>query len=203
MQKLSQKFKKTKGDVKGAWDKDIMTDFIRENNRDETKFHEAVKNFFLSSIGYAVSTCVLGIADRHPSNVMVQKDGHYFHIDFGHFLGNFKTKFNIKREDAPFHYSPACYTVVENSRVEFEQYCGRAYNELRHNSGILFTALSLMVGTGIPELRTLSDLEYMKNMLSLKMTDEQAASFFSDMIRKSLESTKTLMNNIIHNMAHN
>ena len=25
-----------------------------------------------------------------------------FHIDFGHFLGNFKSKYNIKRERVPF-----------------------------------------------------------------------------------------------------
>lgn len=28
---------------------------------------------------------------------MITKTGHLFHIDFGHFLGNFKTKFGIKR----------------------------------------------------------------------------------------------------------
>ena len=28
---------------------------------------------------------------------MVTKSGHLFHIDFGHFLGNFKSKFGFKR----------------------------------------------------------------------------------------------------------
>ncbi len=28
---------------------------------------------------------------------MLTDTGHLFHIDFGHFLGNFKTKFGIKR----------------------------------------------------------------------------------------------------------
>ena len=44
----------------------------------------------MSNAGYCVVQHVLGIGDRHPSNIMVKPNGNLFHIDFGHFLGHFK-----------------------------------------------------------------------------------------------------------------
>jgi phosphatidylinositol-4,5-bisphosphate 3-kinase len=62
----------------------------------------AVDNFTKSCAAYCVATYILGIGDRHPDNIMVNKDGQIFHIDYGHFLGNFKRKFGILRERVPF-----------------------------------------------------------------------------------------------------
>lgn len=207
-----------KGTFSGVFDRETFSRFLKEHNQNPIDYNVAKENFMWSSAGYAVATCVLGIADRHPGNIMVQEDGHFFHIDFGHFLGNFKTKLGYQRENAPFHFSLAAAYVcgysekseknekgekmIEQSEEfkKFQTESGIAFNILRNNSRLLITLLVLMIGTGIPELQKLSDMDYMKNMLNLDLSDEEAAKKFIKLIKVSLESTKTLLNNLFHNI---
>ena len=57
---------------------------------------------------------VLGLGDRHPDNIMINKNtGKLFHIDFGHFLGNVKSKYGIKRERDPFVFTKEMATFIK------------------------------------------------------------------------------------------
>lgn len=198
-----QKLQQERGKM-GSFDESTFIDFIKLNNANEQLLAQAKENFMYSSAGYAVATCVLGIADRHPGNIMLQTDGHFFHIDFGHFLGNFKKKLGYKREDAPFHFLPACVVVLDGPNgkyyKEFEATCIKAYNVIRDKANLFMSLMLLMLGTGIPELQKPSDLQYMKDMLHLEASEKEAADVFKELIKTSTESTKTAVNNWIHNL---
>ncbi|KAK8372427.1 hypothetical protein O3P69_013075, partial [Scylla paramamosain] len=136
--------------------------WIREKNRTASKLDQAVDNFSKSCAAYCVATFVLGIGDRHPSNIMVSRDGMIFHIDFGHILGNFKKKFGIPRERVPFVLTSDFLLVIakgaENPKdsqefQRFQQLCGKAYLALRHHYRLLAVLFCQLVNTGMPEVQ--------------------------------------------------
>ena len=204
----------------GAWRDTPIDMFLREKNKD-AKYLDAVQNFVHTCAGYCVATYVLGIGDRHADNIMITNAGHLFHIDFGHFLGNFKSKFGYKRERAPFVFTPEMAYVMGNKDAtfgfpdqmmkekqprigfpEFEEMCCGAYNVLRQHSNLLMNLFILVTPAAMPELLAREDVAYLKEMLSLGMTSEQADQKFKGEIGKSLRTVSRRFDNWIHNMKH-
>ena len=160
------------------------------------------RRFMRSCAGYCVATYVLGLGDRHNDNIMVTRDGRLFHIDFGHFLGNFKSKFGYKGKEN--HSSlllrlPLLW-MGKNSPMfcQFVETCGEAYNILRENANLLLSLLQLMISAEIPELRSNKDIMYMREKLMLHLSPEDAAKHFEKEIYKNMKSTKQKMNDAAH-----
>ena len=170
---------------------------------------QTLDNFRNSCAGYCVATFVIGIGDRHNDNVMLSKQGHLFHIDFGHFLGNFKSKFGFKRERAPFVFTPDfAYVLGDKGSETFDRFvrvCCRAYNVLRRCSHEFITLFSLMLSTGIPELRTAEDIDWLRDKTGVygtEMSEDDASEFFEKQIYVALHTKTTQLNNAVHILAH-
>lgn len=189
-----------------------MYDWLKQYNPDRESLAKAVENFTLSCAAYCVATYVLGIGDRHSDNIMLKKNGQLFHIDFGHFLGNFKSKFGFRRERVPFVMTYDFIYIICNgkdanfSRSEeykkFAGLCEVAYLELRKKAGVLLNLLAMMLSTGIPQLQTVNDLSYVRDALVLNSTEEEARKHFSSQMAESLDkSWSTSMNWFFHSLA--
>ena len=100
------------GGKTGAFNKTVMMEFLKENNEGEKALESAKEDFIQSCAAYCVATFCLGIGDRHSDNIMVKGNGQLFHIDFGHFLGNFKSKMGIQRERSAFVFTPEMAYVM-------------------------------------------------------------------------------------------
>lgn len=159
--------------------------------------------FTKSVAGYCVATYVLGIGDRHPSNLMVTTAGRFLHIDFGHILGNFKSKFGVKRERSPFVFTPAMNDVIGSELWEaFVGLCVRAYNVLRRHASTLLTLTRLMAHARLSELRSVDDIGYMRDKLMLHLSDGAAAAHFTKALDKCLRNKFTQINSMFHMIRH-
>ena len=194
-----------KGGMFGAFKVDTIVDYLKENNP-SNKYDEVVDNFAKTCAAYCVGTYILGIGDRHSDNIMVDKAGHLFHIDFGHFLGNFKSKLGVKRERSPFVFLPEMAYVLEEHNSDFyedfETKACAAYNLLRRRANLLINLFALMIPASMPELTSRADLEYFLDMLSLTLTEEQAKDKFLDEIENTLSDTYRKFDNMFHNWKH-
>lgn len=195
------------GGTLGALRKNTILDYITECNPSEYSKSIALDNFVRSCAGYCVASYILGIADRHNGNIMITTTGHLFHIDFGHFLGNFKSKFGIQRERSSFVFTLEMAHAMGGTGSElfkeFKKHCHAAYNLVRKHGRRLINFFKLMISAGMPELQEKSEIEYIRDMLSLKLTDSEADDKFNEEIDTALNNTFRRLDNLIHNLRRN
>eukprot|EP00826_Nyctotherus_ovalis_P064022 TRINITY_DN9387_c0_g1_i2.p1 TRINITY_DN9387_c0_g1~~TRINITY_DN9387_c0_g1_i2.p1 ORF type:complete len:464 (-),score=140.79 TRINITY_DN9387_c0_g1_i2:1947-3218(-) len=174
-------------------------------------------NFLHSTAGYCVATYILGIGDRHPDNIMVSRDGFLFHIDFGHFLGHTKKILWFNRERDPFVFTPdiarfingRSYVVEKGSEYEkegtkafekFQRLCCAGYNCARKYGHKLINIFLIMLSAGIPELTSETDIAFLRDRLSMEITDEEASEKFIREIDAALDTFYRRIDNMFHNI---
>ncbi|GFR27702.1 phosphatidylinositol 4,5-bisphosphate 3-kinase catalytic subunit beta isoform, partial [Trichonephila clavata] len=192
-----------------AFKKGSILSWLKDHNPDDVSLSRAAEEFTLSCAGYCVATYVLGVADRHSDNIMVKTNGQLFHVDFGHILGKFKEKFGFKRERVPFVLTHDFVYIITKGQTQrsqefsrFQQCCEQAFMILRRRGPLVISLFAMMLSTGIPELNSEKDLDYLRETLVLDMSEQEALKHFRNKFDEALKNSwKTSINWMAHNWA--
>ena len=173
---------------------------------------EAKENFLRSSAGCCVATYILGIGDRHNDNIMMRKDGHLVHIDFGFILGKNPViptpfGFTIDRYDSEvFAFLPDFGYIIGGDNFQdsedfmrFQELCCECYLVVRQHANLFINLFSLLLPAGLYEEEELS---VMRQRFNLEEEDEVAATIFKALIVDSLGSISTKFNWALHTAKH-
>ncbi|XP_069808018.1 phosphatidylinositol 4,5-bisphosphate 3-kinase catalytic subunit delta isoform-like [Dendropsophus ebraccatus] len=197
-----------RGAMTAAFNKEAILNWLRSKNPGES-LQNALEEFTLSCAGYCVATYVLGIADRHSDNIMVRETGQLFHVDFGHIFGKFKTKFGFRRERTPFILTSDFLHVIQHGRnhdefkfSRFRCLCDKAYSVVRENRALILNMVSLMEGSGLSEHDSSLVIQYMKDSLGSRLSDEEALNNFRLKFDAAIrDSWKAKLNWWVHNLS--
>lgn len=170
---------------------------------------QVMDNYVRSCAGYCVVTYILGVGDRHLENLLLSKDGYFFHADFGYILGQDPKPFPPLMK-LPIQIIEGMGGADDINYKTFCQYCFITYITLRKNSSLILNLVQLMINTSIPALRTgieNSEAEKMELLwkveekFMLDLNDEEAVLHFQNLIDSSVNAVLPVVIDRLHNLA--
>lgn len=109
-------------------------------------YRRAQQNFVETMAGYSIASYILQVKDRHNGNLMISRDGHLVHIDFGFLLATSPGGLNF--ESAPFKLSQELIDVMGGTNSDaFNYYRILVYQALsaaRERSSDILSLVSIM-----------------------------------------------------------
>ncbi|EGC36017.1 hypothetical protein DICPUDRAFT_151559 [Dictyostelium purpureum] len=159
------------------------------------EFRTAQSNFIESMAAYSIVTYILQIKDRHNGNILIDKEGHIVHIDFGYILSN--SPGNISFESAPFKLTQELVDVMGGATSGQFQYfkvlCVRGLIEARKQVGKILSLIEIMMSG--PKMSCFVGgkevIDQLKARFFLDVNERECSTLVENLISYSLDHFKT------------
>jgi hypothetical protein len=181
-----------------------ILNYIMDNNKNKTV--EIIRNNFMkSTAAYCVITYLLGIGDRHLDNIMINRNGLLFHIDFSFILGSDPKLINPIMRITP-EMVDALGGINSAYYKEFSSVCSQIYNCLRRHVN-LFTNLLLLIVESSPKSATNITRETMRKEISQRFLPghnfQEAELHICNKVRNSGDYYSPLIDFLYHHNKQN
>lgn len=167
--------------------------YLREHNRAEEAPYsiskDAMDTYVKSCAGYCVITYLLGVGDRHFDNLLLTKDGHMFHIDFGYILGR-----DPKPYPPPMKLTKEMVEGMGGANSEemkkFRSHCYSSFLIVRKHANLILNLFALMVDSSVHDIALDPDKTVMKiqEKFRLDLNDEMAVKHMQELIDESVSA---------------
>eukprot|EP01033_Poteriospumella_lacustris_P003043 gene3043-2228_t len=160
------------------------------------EFKAAIENYIASQAAYSIVTYLLAIKDRHNGNIMIDKDGHIVHIDFGFVFGLAPGK-QFSMEKAPWKLNAEFVEVMGGYQSplfkDYRQRCIQAFNVARRHAKAVLTLMEIMQAhSNYPAFRyNPNAIRDFRARLFLDRPDSDLPSIIDQLIAKSYKHTGT------------
>ena len=188
--------------LKKATDRATLLDHFNSQYGDEDsrEAKKARKEFMRSLAGYSLLCYILQIKDRHNGNILIDRQGHLIHIDFGFMLSN-SPGGNMNFEKAPFKLTQEFENVLGGRRshlfIKFRSLCVKGYIALKEKADQINLMIEMMrTGSGA-SLGCFSGGEQatagiqQRLLPRERMNDGDCKQYINDLIDVSLDNWST------------
>ncbi|TBU02944.1 phosphatidylinositol 4-kinase [Hamiltosporidium tvaerminnensis] len=153
------------------------------------EYKRALRNFLISLVGYSLATYILQIKDRHNGNILIGKDGHIIHIDFGFILGDHPGFYRV--ETAPFKISREYCDLLGNLVNDFKSLFLEGFLSLRKYNDRLCRIIEIMMEKSKVKCLNKNSLIYFRERFKLDLGDKEIEKYVVDLINWSFNSMST------------